>query len=296
MLFLTEDFSNTIIREEGFKLLWGIINALTLSGIFYIVYYWIDPASLLHDSLKFSIKNFPLSLVTSLFIHNSLGHLFANISATILFGTIFFYYQGVFKGYGYFIGSGVIGHLLEIVFVILLNFLLQINIERLMIADLSHIEFIIRFPSEAGASGGIAGMGVIVVLKFFDRLKKLFRNINDPNEPTGKWYLTFNTFNTFKSIICFYSLFLVVFYMTLTIIADFSALFSFLHFQFVSFFPDFISVIIHFCKNILPTRYYGHPFLAHFFSMIGVILLRRFEQSQIVRKFIHNPESLTLKY
>jgi len=257
-------------QEVFTQIIVSLSSSIVLSGIFLATFQFIGPGSSLHDLFTFRPTTLPWSLVTSSFIHNSQIHLDSNISSTIFFGTIFFYLKGIRKGYGYFILFGIIGHLLQFIFLIPLNFFLHFYFNVIQSQDWFNTQFFIVTPIGAGASIGIAGMCIIIAYESVKRyLKEYKKEVH---------------FHFWKSIAYFFSISFFILIIGERVVADLASFCRFLYENWMeSLDSDIITELFKFVTSFHSSIYPGNTSLSHIFGMIGGIILLLNEKFQFLR-------------
>ncbi len=248
--------------------------------IFVFTYLFTSSDSVLKDSLKFSLQTLPLSLITSLFVHNHDAHIRQNILMMLILGSLFFYYRGVKKGFVYYLFFGIISHLLEIVFSIPLNFLLRFHLEWVLGHDISKIKSFFLFPpSGAGASGALMGMMVIDSFELFQPLKRSFNEFRQQNESES--ILNYFTLDNMIRYVIPFSITIIPIILE-RIIADCSRFYTIVS---VNFFLEnnWLTGVNLSLVKIVPSMSTGNVYLVHIFGIIGgvmILLLEKLHQSK----------------
>ncbi|MFW9993394.1 MAG: hypothetical protein ACFFD4_15225 [Candidatus Odinarchaeota archaeon] len=280
----TQEYNGLFERVSLRKAVIGFLCAAGLSILFAVVYAFTSSNATLKNSLEFSLDNMPLSLFTSLFVHNHDVHVRDNTFFMLTLGTLFFYYRGAGKGIVYFILFGVTGHLLEIVFAVPVSILFRFYMDGIKGHDLSSIGFWILSPSGAGSSGSLAGMVAIDSHELFQSLKQSFDDFLEKNDTGSKLEYITTPSNMLRHLIPFLITIIPLLERTYS---DLSAFFKFLWSHFRVLEPDIITGTIAILAEVFQDTT-GNKYLAHFFGMVAGFLVLSVETPRSIHKRMIN--------
>ena len=240
------------IKIRPIKYLKSLFYTMLLCGGLYFVYFITQQNDSLKELLKFQINTLPWSLVTSLFVHNHNAHIQGNALGLLVLLPFFCYRLGNKRGFVLIILFGIGGHLLELIFGILLNFVFYIYLFLFKNQDIEHFSiglYGLLSPSGAGISGALCGLLVYLFLDLF----KYIRRIDYDKDKL----------QSILMVIIMSPLILLFCERTL---ADFRFLFMILHSWTGHLSVDLLSMMITYVSGLMGSHSTGNPFLAHFFG------------------------------